>query len=208
MLTSPSPLPLQRIDGSNPVRVHNCRTAQGVQAGWSDVYGSSLDCQWIDVTDIPVNKSYTLAAHVNPENKIFEANYDNNVVTQLLECDDDCASTNGHCVFGHCRCTEFSFSNCTESNLAIPRDAPWTCSASSYATSDGCHCGCGLQDPDCDKDLATTEVFGCEHTNFTNPGCSGGVCVERPERSFEAASTAVPAFAAVMSIIFAAALYL
>src|SRR6266852_5592954 len=26
---------------------------QGVTAGWADVYGSGLDCQWIDITGIP-----------------------------------------------------------------------------------------------------------------------------------------------------------
>jgi hypothetical protein len=51
---------------------------QGLQRGWSDVYGSGLDCQWVDVTDVP-NGSYTLQVTVNPDKLIEETNYDNNV---------------------------------------------------------------------------------------------------------------------------------
>ena len=38
---------------------------QGIQAGWADVYGAHLDCQWIDVTDVPAG-IYTLEIEVNP----------------------------------------------------------------------------------------------------------------------------------------------
>ncbi|HEX2686283.1 MAG TPA: lysyl oxidase family protein, partial [Kofleriaceae bacterium] len=32
-------------------KVYDCYT-QGIQAGWSDLYGNTLDCQWLDITGI------------------------------------------------------------------------------------------------------------------------------------------------------------
>ncbi|MCC7541229.1 MAG: hypothetical protein IT379_33740 [Deltaproteobacteria bacterium] len=53
---------------------------QGISRGWSDVYHSGLECQWIDVTGVPPG-DYTLRVHVNPLRRIVEASYDDNVVT-------------------------------------------------------------------------------------------------------------------------------
>lgn len=52
---------------------------QGITSGWSDVYGAGLDCQWVDITDVP-NGDYVLSIGINPERTIPESNYDNNVV--------------------------------------------------------------------------------------------------------------------------------
>ena len=54
--------------------------SQGVHAGYQDVYGSQLDCQWIDVTDVPPG-NYFLTVQVNQEGIIPELNWDNNAVT-------------------------------------------------------------------------------------------------------------------------------
>ena len=51
---------------------------QGIQKGWADVYDSTLDGQWIDITDVP-DGNYTLEIGVNPQRVIAESNYDNNV---------------------------------------------------------------------------------------------------------------------------------
>ncbi|HEU4577481.1 MAG TPA: lysyl oxidase family protein [Polyangiaceae bacterium] len=50
---------------------------QGIQRGWSDVYGAGLDCQWVDITDVPEG-DYTLRIRINPERVIQEADYTNN----------------------------------------------------------------------------------------------------------------------------------
>jgi hypothetical protein len=50
---------------------------QGIQRGWSDVYGAGLDCQWVDITDVPAG-DYTLRISINPERVIQEADYSNN----------------------------------------------------------------------------------------------------------------------------------
>jgi hypothetical protein len=53
---------------------------QGLQRGWSDVYGSGLDCQWIDVTGVP-DGAYTLRVTVNPAGVLDESDKDNNSAT-------------------------------------------------------------------------------------------------------------------------------
>ncbi len=55
---------------------HHC-TAQGIGAGWSDLYGNSLDCQWLDVTDVPPG-DYQLRVRLNPEHNFQEQSFDNN----------------------------------------------------------------------------------------------------------------------------------
>jgi hypothetical protein len=50
---------------------------QGIQRGWADVYSARLDCQWLDVTDVPAGR-YKLVVRVNPERIIEELTLDNN----------------------------------------------------------------------------------------------------------------------------------
>ncbi len=79
-----------------PAARYTC-SDQGIQAGWADVYGAYLDCQYVDVTDVPPGE-YTLEIEVNPERLIPESDYSNNVVsvpvviTELAPpANDDCA---------------------------------------------------------------------------------------------------------------------
>lgn len=65
---------------------------QGISVGWSDVYGSYLDCQWLDVTNVPAG-TYMLKVVVNSDSvthardgnanlinpALVESNYQNNV---------------------------------------------------------------------------------------------------------------------------------
>jgi hypothetical protein len=61
-------------DGSGPV--YTCGT-QGLSVGWADVYSAGLDCQWIDVTDVPAG-DYTLEVSVAPNGMLAELSHDNN----------------------------------------------------------------------------------------------------------------------------------
>jgi hypothetical protein len=51
---------------------------QGIQKGWADIYDSTLDGQWIDITSVP-DGNYTLEIAVNPQRALAESNYDNNI---------------------------------------------------------------------------------------------------------------------------------
>jgi hypothetical protein len=53
---------------------------QGIQRGWQDIYGSYLDCQWVDVTDVPPG-SYSLRVEVNTDHTLNERDYSNNVTS-------------------------------------------------------------------------------------------------------------------------------
>jgi hypothetical protein len=52
---------------------------QGIQRGWADMYDAALDCQWVDITDIPGGE-YRLRISINPDRIIAESNFDNNTV--------------------------------------------------------------------------------------------------------------------------------
>ncbi len=49
---------------SNSFPSYDC-IDQGLSAGWADVYSPALDCQWLDITEVP-SGTYTLRLTVNP----------------------------------------------------------------------------------------------------------------------------------------------
>ena len=64
-----------------PAKKYECfRRVQGITAGCGDYYGRTLDCQWIDVTNVR-DGSYLLQVSVNPQRDPEEADYSNNVAT-------------------------------------------------------------------------------------------------------------------------------
>lgn len=50
---------------------------QGITRGWGDSYTPDLDCQWVDVTDVPAGQ-YTLRIRINQSHTLLELRYDNN----------------------------------------------------------------------------------------------------------------------------------
>lgn len=67
-----------KIDpNAGPAKYTDCGTDQGITVGYADVYGSQLDGQWIDVTDV-ANGQYVLEVEVNAEHLFEEADYDDN----------------------------------------------------------------------------------------------------------------------------------
>lgn len=52
---------------------------QGLSPGCHDVYAANIDCQWIDITDVPPG-NYILKVMVNPNFHVMESDFNNNVV--------------------------------------------------------------------------------------------------------------------------------
>ena len=53
---------------------------QGIQAGWTDNYPNVLDCQWLDITEIALNRWYTYEVCTNQVRNFHEHSFDNNCV--------------------------------------------------------------------------------------------------------------------------------
>ena len=69
----------RHFDGANVScdKLYDCGF-QGIQSGWTDEYGWSLDCSWLDVTDLAPG-TYVLKITVNPSRVFAEVSHDNNV---------------------------------------------------------------------------------------------------------------------------------
>uniref|UniRef100_A0A672H7X8 Lysyl oxidase homolog n=1 Tax=Salarias fasciatus TaxID=181472 RepID=A0A672H7X8_SALFA len=52
---------------------------QGLSPGCHDVYAANIDCQWIDITDVPPG-NYILKVTVNPDFHVLESDFTNNIV--------------------------------------------------------------------------------------------------------------------------------
>ncbi|RVE62100.1 hypothetical protein OJAV_G00177160 [Oryzias javanicus] len=52
---------------------------QGLSPGCHDTYAANIDCQWIDITDVPPG-NYILKVTVNPNLYVLESDFSNNIV--------------------------------------------------------------------------------------------------------------------------------
>lgn len=69
---------LEKINpGAGSAKFNSCNTNQGITAGWADVYGSGLDCQWVDITGVP-DGDYVLEARTNRNGVVPEDWYGDN----------------------------------------------------------------------------------------------------------------------------------
>jgi len=72
--------PNQQVGKDVPCDALTTCEQPGIQRGWADIYDSSLDCQWVDVTGITPG-DYFLRVELNVKRAIFEGNYENNILT-------------------------------------------------------------------------------------------------------------------------------
>ncbi len=57
---------------------------QGISAGCADIYASTLDCQWIDITHLP-DGIYTVRVTTNPDRDLYELKRSNNAAEMDVE---------------------------------------------------------------------------------------------------------------------------
>ncbi len=67
-----------------PLREWYTCNDQGIHAGWFDLYGRELDCQYIDITNVPPGR-YRVRARINEQRLLTEASYDDNESTLEVE---------------------------------------------------------------------------------------------------------------------------
>ncbi|HEX6277628.1 MAG TPA: lysyl oxidase family protein, partial [Polyangiaceae bacterium] len=70
----------------NGCSTYDCNN-QGISVGCADVYDSSLQCQWVDITGI-ASGEYDLRVTANPDRVISELDYENNVATVRIAVSD------------------------------------------------------------------------------------------------------------------------
>ncbi len=68
-----------RYPGTDETGAYYTCENQGIGRDWQDVYDSSLDCQWVDVTDVAPGE-YSLHIAINTERILLESDYTNNEV--------------------------------------------------------------------------------------------------------------------------------
>ncbi|XP_029470157.1 protein-lysine 6-oxidase-like [Rhinatrema bivittatum] len=73
---------------------------QGLGPGCYDTYNANIDCQWIDITDVPPG-NYILKVTVNPNFAVAESDFSNNVVRCEITYSRNFVSTR------NCRITSF-----------------------------------------------------------------------------------------------------
>lgn len=61
---------------------YNCNN-QGIHRGWIDIYDRSLQCQFIDITDVAPG-DYILRARVNSEHRVCETDYSDNSAEVMI----------------------------------------------------------------------------------------------------------------------------
>jgi hypothetical protein len=124
------------LDATDPPVRYSCDD-QGIHRGWADVYDAGLDCQWLDVTDVP-DGDYQLEVHVNPEQILPEKDYDNNVTVVPVHITTPTQVTD-------------PLAECMAEEIGPDRDCGWDISFSSFCNPGetvtvGCNsaAGCGL----------------------------------------------------------------
>jgi len=187
-------LDLSPMPGTSSAPRYHCGF-QGISAGWSDVYGSGLDCQWVDITGVPAG-SYRLRITINGDRTLPESNYDNNMIEVPVTITPDVPPPPGD-----------PLAACPGPSQGLNRDCGWEIAAGQQAvactpgTAVTLGCGCGTvgtcsADPIlrvCDGDTACTAAQAiaaeddscgfCPQTSFTCPASGVYTVLTAPYRA-------------------------
>lgn len=175
------------LPGADPDAVYDCQF-QGIQAGWSDVYGSNLDCQWVDVTGVPPG-DYKLHVSVNHAKMLGEADYTNNeavvdVTIPADTCPNGCRDFDPGCCAdgdpcglgadGFCDCLGVFSWDAADCRACLACPAETTCTGGCTAdTGVDCQTANGRANDgvcDCEGNYAW-DAADCEHCVSNDPLC-------------------------------------
>jgi len=73
-------------DGAGDWQYGSCSSNQGISVGWSDIYDTSIEGQWIDITNLP-SGDYVFEVEVNPSRHLQEVDYLNNAAAIAVRID-------------------------------------------------------------------------------------------------------------------------
>lgn len=160
--------------------LYNCRF-QGISAGWEDVYGSKLDCQWVDITGLPPG-DYQLSVQINPLGVIKEHRHDNNdgevtVEVPALDLTQPCA---GRAQKGLKQSCGWSFNQRIECDAgALVRVGGGGCYDLGVCTGNHAMRACTVESGACSSGVSLAE---------SDEGCAGNGC---PYLEFQCPMTGV-----------------
>jgi hypothetical protein len=141
-------LDFYRYPGEDDRGAHYDCDDQGIQRGWQDVYGTDLDCQWVDVTDV-VPGDYDLEIALNTEHVLLESDYGNNVASIAVTIPEDVDPD----VTLDCPGARMD----PQRSCGLVREGLHTCTAGEMITV-GCSAACGLGSCEGDTVLRACEV--------------------------------------------------
>ncbi len=185
---------------ADPNPAYDCQN-QGIQAGWSDVYGRNLDCQWVDVTGVAPG-DYKLVVSVNHGKVLGEADYTNNeavvdVTIPADSCPGGCRGFDATCCAdgdpcgwggdGSCDCMGVFNWDAADCSSCLECPAETTCpggctadtgadcqTAMGRANNGVCDCGGGYawDEDDCERCVSNDPL--CPTIDTCPNGCATG----------------------------------
>jgi hypothetical protein len=158
------------VSGARASAQYTCSN-QGISSGWSDIYGRGLDCQYVDITDVPAG-TYRLNVVINRFAGIPESDYTDNtaeVMVTIPPAGDagtpPDASVPPESITGRCAMPTGVDRNCGWT----PESAPRSCTPGQMVFV-GCNAGCTPPLGSCTGDPM---IRVCETTPCSNADALG-----------------------------------
>jgi hypothetical protein len=194
---------------ASPTPTYDCSN-QGISVGWGDTYGSYLDCQWIDVTDVAPG-SYTIRIDINggaasSTHIIPEISYANNTAnaTVTIPADDPSVDPTAACTgvvdgYRDCGWTNAGTFDCTP-GASVSVGCGGSCGVGNChgdpimricpdSTPCGSHAGLG----DADSECGGTAGNDCPGRRFTCPASGHYTVLTAPYAVADTTAMCTPA---------------